>query len=108
MKGMEQRILKRADRRFRFDRISPDPGDLPNVDLPVGDDIGTCGGKMPVDACAYAVRRLPNVNRYLIQIAQRVTAHVVGERPDRETTKAQIDRHVYAACRSAPVCSVDQ
>lgn len=54
--------LQWAEVRPRSDRIGPNPCDLPNVDLAIGDNVGTSRCKVPKYPIANPVRRLPNVD----------------------------------------------
>ena len=47
VKLMEKRVLDRADIHLVFDWVRPDPGNLPNVDLSIGNNIAACGRKVP-------------------------------------------------------------
>ena len=64
---IEQRF-ERRDLCFRRDRIGPHPGDFPNIDLTVGNDIGSSGGKMTRYSTAYPINRLADINRNIVEI----------------------------------------
>ncbi len=55
MEIVEKGIFDDADVGAVLDRISPDPSDFPNIDLPIGDDVAPCRGEMPADPGADAV-----------------------------------------------------
>ena len=56
MELMEQRVLKRTNLNKVGDWIGPDVGNLPHVDLPIGDDVRAGRGEVAIDASANALR----------------------------------------------------
>jgi hypothetical protein len=44
MEFVKERVFKRPDFSVGGDGIRPDPGNLPNIDLAVGDNVGASGG----------------------------------------------------------------
>ena len=61
------------------DRIGPDPSDLPNVDLSVGDDVAPRRSEVSAHPGADAVDRLSDINWHLVDIAEDIAADFVGE-----------------------------
>jgi hypothetical protein len=66
---MEKRFLEGPYHGLVSDRIRPDPGDFPDVDLPVGDYVGSRRRQMSIHARTYSIGRLPDIDRNLIEIA---------------------------------------
>ena len=71
---MKQRVFERADLCFVFDRIGPNPCDLPNVDLTIRNHVASSRGQMAVHARANAIDRLTNVDRNLIEVTEYIAA----------------------------------
>ncbi len=80
MKLVEKSVFNCGDFIAILDWISPDPRNLPNIDLPVGNDIAPRRGEMSSDARANTIDRLANVDWHLIEIAKYIAADFVSER----------------------------
>ncbi len=74
-----EKRFKRANLRLYRDRVSPDISDFPDINLAVGDDVGTSGGEMSGYSVTDAVFRLPDINRHVVEITERVDANGVSQ-----------------------------
>ncbi len=87
MKLVEKSVFNSADFIAVLNWISPDPRNLPNINLPVSNDIAPRRGEMSTDASSNAIDGLPDIDWHLIEIAKHVAADFVGERPYGSVTK---------------------
>src|SRR5690606_22846469 len=74
------------DRRYLAlvsDRVFPDIGDLPHVDLAVRDHVGTRGSQMTADALPDSLDGLPDIDGHVIKIGENIDADGAGQLADR-------------------------
>ena len=94
----KDRALQRFDLCLRRHRPCPDKGDLPHVDLTVGNHIGPRRCQMPAHPRADTINRLAHINRVAVQIAQRIDADLIGQR--RQCLAPKRLRRVHATAPS--------
>lgn len=93
MKSVKQRVFEWIDFRQFRDWIRPDPCNLPDIYLSIGDNIRTSGCQMPVDPGADAIARLPDIYRHAVKIAKGIASDCIGQSPDSPTSIGKVDRH---------------
>jgi hypothetical protein len=59
---MEDSILKRRNFLSVIHRISPYPRNFPNMNLTIGDDVGSRGSEMSANSFSDAIDSLPDVH----------------------------------------------
>ena len=89
---VEQVRLQRRD-VLEVDGPCPDVGDLPDVDLPVGDHVASGAGEVALNPRPDAVCGLADVYRHLVHVAEGIAAHW---RRDRRYLTFPVTDH--AAC----------
>lgn len=74
VESMKEESLKSVDCILVLALPCPYVGNLPNVHLPVGNDVAAGAREMAADAGADSVYRLPYIDRGFIQVTERVDA----------------------------------
>jgi hypothetical protein len=100
VEGVKKGILERSNFSNSRNRISPYKGYLPNIDLPVSDDVRARGREVSVYSCANTITRLTYVDRYVVKIAQDIAANLVGQCANGPTSECKTDCHLQVMLRA--------
>jgi hypothetical protein len=94
VKRVEKCVFDSADISPVVDRVRPNPRDLPNVNLPICNNIASSRCEMPIHTSANSVYRLPHIDWNLIKVAKHVAANFVRQGPNSSPAEGEVDRHV--------------
>ena len=78
--------------------ISPNPSDLPHVDLTIRDNVGPSRRKVTRHTAAYAINRLAHINGNIVEVAQRVYADGIGQLLDSVSSEAKVSSQRVSEC----------
>ena len=97
MEVMEKPIFESRYLVLRGNRICPDPRDLPNINLSIGNNIRTSGGQVPIDARPDSIDGLTNINWHAVEITQCIASDGVGKRPHGASPKIEVNCHLFGS-----------
>jgi hypothetical protein len=87
---VKENRFERIQLRPVLNRVFPDKGDFPNVDLSVGDHVGASRGQVSLHPLPNAILGLPDVNRNIVEVAQDIHSDLRGEFPNRLFAEREI------------------